>query len=61
MSLFELLIPNKAIQRAIAEGKQEGDIQALAQAAGFKTMREDGIAKILAGLTTVEEVIKVTI
>ena len=61
VSLFELLIPDKAIQKAIADRKPESDLLAIARKNGFKTMRQDGIAKILAGVTSVEEVIKVTI
>jgi general secretion pathway protein E len=37
-----------------------GEIEEIARAAGMRTMYEDGIAKALAGLTTIEEVLRVT-
>lgn len=61
ISLYELLIPDSFIQKAIVEQKQESEILNYATSKGFKTMRQDGIAKILAGITSVEEVIKATL
>jgi general secretion pathway protein E len=37
-----------------------GEIEQIARAAGMRTMYEDGIAKALAGQTTIEEVLRVT-
>ena len=37
-----------------------GEIRALALAAGMRTLRQDGIEKVLAGLTDLSEVIAAT-
>ena len=38
----------------------EAEIAAIARQEGMLTLREDGIAKVRAGLTSLEEVIRVT-
>jgi general secretion pathway protein E len=38
----------------------EGEIEAAAREAGMRTMYEDGLVKSLAGVTTIEEVLRVT-
>jgi general secretion pathway protein E len=38
----------------------EGEIEKQARAEGMRTMYEDGIAKAVAGITTLEEVLRVT-
>jgi type IV pilus assembly protein PilB len=38
----------------------EAEIAAVAREEGMLTLREDGVAKIRAGLTSLEEVIRVT-
>jgi general secretion pathway protein E len=38
----------------------EGEIERQARAEGMRTMYEDGIAKAVAGITTLEEVLRVT-
>ena len=43
--------------RAIAERSSTGALAELAEGAGFQSMAVDGFEKVLAGLTTVEEVI----
>jgi type II secretory ATPase GspE/PulE/Tfp pilus assembly ATPase PilB-like protein len=44
------------LRQAVAEGASPQALAQLARKKGFKTYREDGAAKILAGITTVEEV-----
>jgi type II secretory ATPase GspE/PulE/Tfp pilus assembly ATPase PilB-like protein len=60
IGLFELFRPNVDIQSAIADGASEHEIRRLNQAAGGRTLLDDGIDKCLAGLSTVEEVGRVT-
>ncbi len=60
VGLFEVLEVTKNIRKLLSE-KVDSDI--IAQAAiqeGMQTMLEDGLEKITTGLTTVEEVIRVT-
>ena len=45
----------------ISQGAPVSEIQQYARKTGFKTMRHDGIKKALRGLTTLEEVNRVTV
>jgi general secretion pathway protein E len=60
LGLFELLIVDDAIRRDIGRRASAAEIRASAIAAGMRPLREDGLAKVSAGLTTPEEVIRIT-
>jgi general secretion pathway protein E len=60
-TISELLIVDERMQECI--GRRSHDQQAmekLAREAGFRTLYEDGLAKVGAGITTLEEVLRVT-
>ena len=59
-TIMEFLVMNDELRRAVMRHAGMGEIEAIARAAGMRTMYEDGIAKALAGLTTIEEVLRVT-
>ena len=42
------------------QGKSSTDIKEIAVAGGMKTLRDDGVFKALAGVTTLEEVLAKT-
>lgn len=56
--LFELLVLDDALRKAIGEGMDGVSITALAEERGFRSYRYDGAEKIMLGITTVEEVIQ---
>ncbi|MDD5006078.1 MAG: ATPase, T2SS/T4P/T4SS family [Candidatus Omnitrophica bacterium] len=58
--LGEVLVLSPKIKELILERAQEYRIKNTARAEGMKTLREDGLAKCLAGLTSLEEVLRVT-
>jgi general secretion pathway protein E len=58
--LFELLPVDRDIRRLILNHATADDIRDQALSAGMRTLREDGRLKVLAGLTTIEEVERVT-
>ena len=60
VAVLELLPVNDAISRLIMERGQAQEIEAAAVASGMRTMLEDGASKVAAGLTTVEEILRVT-
>lgn len=60
IGIFELLELNKEIHDLALEHASAGKIREAAEKHGFKDMLEDGIEKIFAGLTTFEEVMRVT-
>ncbi|KRA46669.1 type II secretion system ATPase GspE [Pseudoxanthomonas sp. Root630] len=59
-TIMEFLVMNDEIRRAVMRHAGMGEIEQLARDAGMRTMYEDGIAKALAGETTIEEVLRVT-
>jgi type IV pilus assembly protein PilB len=58
--VFEFLVIDPEIRQAIAEGHREGEIRALARKKGCGDLMSSGITRMLAGLTTAEEVLRVT-
>ena len=60
IGLFELLITTEAIRRLAHDRANTWMIQKQAREQGMQTMREDGWEKVLAGITTVDEVVRVT-
>ena len=63
LGLFELMVLNDNLKSLILTTSDTGQIkrQALASLAmGMRTLRQDGLRKVLAGLTTLEEVFRVS-
>ena len=61
IGLVETLVLTPEIKKLILEKAQEHMIKSEARKNGMKTLRENGIKKIFSGLTTVEEIIRVTV
>lgn len=60
IGIYELMIPDEKIHNAIVAKAPTEEIRKLARAAGMITLMEDGIGKIRNGVTSVEEVLRVT-
>ena len=60
LAIIEQLTMNDALRRLLMQHADASDIERAARASGMRTMYEDGLRKALAGLTTVEEVLRVT-
>ena len=60
ISIYELMIPDEKIHNAIVAKAPTDEIRKLACAAGMVTLLEDGIEKVRQGITTIEEVLRVT-
>ena len=58
--VFELLLVDEAIRAQIHAQAAEADIRAQAQAGGMQLMREDGARLVAAGITSQEELLRVT-
>ncbi|MCD6460692.1 type II secretion system ATPase GspE [bacterium] len=58
--VFEILFMNDEIQRLIYEKSSSTVIRNRSRELGMRTLREDGIRKVLSGMTTIEEVLRVT-
>jgi general secretion pathway protein E len=60
IALFELLTMNDQIAHLILTRAEAKEIQQAALSAGMRTMLSDGVGKARVGLTTLEEVLRVT-
>jgi general secretion pathway protein E len=58
--VYELMLVTEQIQNLIYKQATAGAIKKVALDAGLKTLRMDGARKVMAGLTTVSEVLRVT-
>jgi len=60
MGIFEVMPVNEEIRRLVLQHADSTSLQSAAVEAGMSTMFEDGIRKAVAGVTTIEEVRRVT-
>jgi type II secretory ATPase GspE/PulE/Tfp pilus assembly ATPase PilB-like protein len=60
LGIYELLLNNDAIRNHIRKRDAAGDIRHTALQSGMKTLRQDGIEKVLLGLTALSEVVAAT-
>lgn len=58
--IYEVMDVNQDIQKLIVEKASSSEIQRLAVSQGMITMRQDGYLKALSGVTTIDEVNRVT-
>ncbi|OPZ77295.1 MAG: Type II secretion system protein E [Actinobacteria bacterium ADurb.Bin444] len=61
MGIYEVMLVTEAIERLTVERKSADEIGRVAQAEGMKTLRDDGIDKVLVGLTSIEEIARVIV
>lgn len=59
IGIFEVLPISEQIAKLILEHASSGSIEQAATAAGMVTMKQDGYLKVLEGITTMEEVLRV--
>jgi general secretion pathway protein E len=60
VGIYELLLVSTATRRMVMEKRSSEEIKAKALTEGMGTLRDDAVAKAVAGLTTPEEVLRVT-
>jgi len=58
--IHELLVVDEAMRSAILQGRDAGTLQHLAVQSGMLTLYEDGLRKVAAGVTSLDEVLRVT-
>ena len=58
--LYELLVITEAVRSLVIERASVSELRIRARTEGMRTLRQDGITKVLAGITTVEEMIRET-
>lgn len=60
VGIFEIFVVTDEIQRMIFEKVPASELRVRAREMGMRTLREDGLRKAAAGMTTIEEVLRVT-
>ncbi len=60
IGIYELLVPDDNMIERISQGAPLNEIRELARGLGMKTLRQDGVDKVKAGITTLEEVYRAT-
>jgi type II secretion system protein E len=60
MGIFEILVMDDKIRDLILRNASSAEIKQAAVKAGMKTLRDDGLQKVLEGKTTIDEVLRVT-
>jgi general secretion pathway protein E len=58
--IYEMMLINEHVQNLIYKRETAGTIKRVALDAGLQTLRMDGARKVLAGITTISEVLRVT-
>jgi general secretion pathway protein E/type IV pilus assembly protein PilB len=61
MGIFEIFLIDDEARKLIYDKAPASALRARAREMGMRTLREDGIRKVLASLTTPDEVIRATI
>ncbi len=59
-AIFEIMVVDDNIKRLVLKTSDATQINELAIKQGMITLRQDGIQKVMAGVTTTEEVLRVT-
>ena len=61
LGIFEIFRVEEEIEQMIYENRNLVELREKARDLGMRTLRQDGIRKVLAGQTTIEEVLKATV
>ena len=61
VAIYEVMPISEEMREMILKNGSTADLRALAQQQGMKTLRQAGLAKVLEGTTTIEEVLRVTL
>ncbi|NNE38362.1 MAG: type II secretion system ATPase GspE, partial [Gammaproteobacteria bacterium] len=58
--IYEFMLINEQIQHLIHDFEGESSLRKISRESGMRTLREDGVGKVLTGITSLEEVLRVT-
>jgi type II secretory ATPase GspE/PulE/Tfp pilus assembly ATPase PilB-like protein len=59
VGIYELLVMTDEVKDAVVRRAPRSELRAIAEQAGMRALHVDGWAKVEAGITTVEEVLRV--
>ena len=60
MAIHELFVLDPSAQRAVLDGADAHQLREHARARGMRTLYEDGLHKVALGLSSLDEVLRVT-
>jgi type IV pilus assembly protein PilB len=60
IALYEVMVVTDQVKQIILQGGTTFEIKAAAMESGMKSLRKSGLQKIKEGMTTVEEILRVT-
>jgi type IV pilus assembly protein PilB len=61
MGIYEVMLVTEAIERLIIERKSADEIGRVARAEGMMALRQDGLERVLQGMTSIEEISRVIV
>ncbi len=61
IGIHELLIPDDAMAERVSQGATLAELRELANKSGMKSLRVDGLEKVKSGITSLDEVYRVTV
>jgi type IV pilus assembly protein PilB len=61
MGVYEVMPVTEAVERLIVERKSADEIWRVAKAEGMTSLREDGLDRVLRGMTSIEEITRVIV
>ena len=59
IALFEIMVLDDAIRAMIVKQRPSNEIRRQAMSQGFQTLRQDGLRRVLSGVTTFDEIMRV--
>ncbi len=59
LGVFELMVMNDRLRDLVINSASVDDLREAAQRDGMRTLRQDGVQKVLEGITTIEELLRV--
>jgi type IV pilus assembly protein PilB len=60
MGIFEMMIMTPQVREMTFKGESTQNVRRLARKQGMRTLFEDGIIKAIRGMTTLDEVLRIT-
>jgi type IV pilus assembly protein PilB len=61
IALYEVMAISEELRDMILKSAPTADLRRVAQEQGMKTLRQAGLAKVIEGSTTLEEILRVTL
>jgi type IV pilus assembly protein PilB len=61
VALYELMPMTQELKELVLKNASTAELRQAAQAQGMKTLRQAGLQKVIEGITTIDEIVRVTV